>query len=255
MSATSGETQDGFTLVELLVTMLILGVVMSGITSVVVASMRTEQNQRQLQDVIDDGRTRWRVCVRNCGRRDASTRAPGPDRLHFWVDRNQDSLPAPEEQICYVVEPIGTNRTRSAGGRGRTAEDCAPGALPAGRVVGPSSPAACSTPSPSFSYHPAGSITDPPTRRCRSARPAGRRARGPGGNCRRGFDQTEERAVNLLRRINRDEGGIALMTALLAMIILGGMVVVFMSRATRRRASLGRRETGDRDPRRRGRRG
>jgi hypothetical protein len=44
--------------------------------------------------------------------------------------------------------------------------------------------------------------------------------------------------VNIVRRIDRDEAGIALMMALLAMLILGGMAAVFMSRAnTEARAS------------------
>jgi hypothetical protein len=28
--------------------------------------------------------------------------------MRFWVDQNQDQIATPEEQICYLVEPIGT---------------------------------------------------------------------------------------------------------------------------------------------------
>jgi prepilin-type N-terminal cleavage/methylation domain-containing protein len=157
--------EKGFTLVELLVTMLILSIVTSGITSVVISTMRTEQNQRQMQDVIDDGRismARIRQELRAARRVHETS---GPDRLHFWVDQNQDSLVQPEEQICYVVEPIGTARyqiSRWAGAVGP--EDCAPGAMPAGeskRVVART----LVDPEPFVSYTPEpGGIEDPPTR-------------------------------------------------------------------------------------------
>jgi prepilin-type N-terminal cleavage/methylation domain-containing protein len=159
------EGQAGFTLVELLVTIMILGIVMSGITSVVVSTLRTEQNQRQMQDVIDDGRlsmTRIRQELRGARRIHESS---GPDRLHFWVDQNQDALVQPEEQICYVVEPIGTARYQiSRWASAMQAEDCAPGAMPAGesrRVVAMT----LVDPEPFVAYTPEpGGIQDPPTR-------------------------------------------------------------------------------------------
>jgi prepilin-type N-terminal cleavage/methylation domain-containing protein len=129
--------EAGFTLVELLVTILILGIITSGITSVVINTLRVEQFQQQLQDVVDDGRTsmaRIRKELRGARRVHDSS---GPDRLHFWVDQNQNALMEPWEQICYVVEEL----TPGIPGRYQIsrwvgavkAADCAPGALPSGQ--------------------------------------------------------------------------------------------------------------------------
>jgi len=171
MRPSTGE--QGFTLVELLVTIVIMGIVASGITSVVVSTLGTEQYQRQLQDVVDDGRVslqRIRQELRGARRvLDSSA----PDRLHFWVDQNQDSLVAPEEQICYVVEAISATQWQiSRWAHAEDAADCAPGAIPAGqtpRVVAstlissnPSDPT--ETPAP-FVYSPVpGGVNSPPTR-------------------------------------------------------------------------------------------
>jgi prepilin-type N-terminal cleavage/methylation domain-containing protein len=166
--------EGGFTLVELLVAMLIMGIVTTGITSVVVSSLRTEQFQQRLQDVVDDGRisiTRIRQELRGARR---VLESSSGDRLHFWVDQDQNArADDPEEMICYVVEPIGTSGRQWQISRWTHAvdpSDCAPGALPAGQtrrvvattLVNPDDPTA--TPQP-FRYTPEpGSVTDPPTR-------------------------------------------------------------------------------------------
>jgi prepilin-type N-terminal cleavage/methylation domain-containing protein len=168
--------EDGFTLVELLVTIMIMGIVMGGLSSVVVTTMRNEQYQRELQDVIDDGRisiTRIRQEVRGARRVFANSSG---DRLHFWVDQDQNALDDdPAELICYVVEPIGPTGTQWQISRWTNAlnpSDCAPGAVPAGqaaRVVAstlvspdPSNPTLAPQP---FSFDPVpGGIADPPTR-------------------------------------------------------------------------------------------
>jgi prepilin-type N-terminal cleavage/methylation domain-containing protein len=157
--------EGGFTLVELMITVMIVGIVTTGITSVVISSLRTEQDQRQLQDVIDDGRlsmTRIRQELRAARRIHESS---GPDRLHFWVDQNQDALVQPEEQICYVVEPIGTARYQISRWAGAVdPEDCAPGSMPPGeslRVVART----LVDPEPFVAFTPEpGGIADPPTR-------------------------------------------------------------------------------------------
>ncbi|HEX9766995.1 MAG TPA: type II secretion system protein [Nitriliruptorales bacterium] len=108
----------GFSLTELLVVIVILGIVGGAITGVVVTTQRAEQFQSRLQEVMDDGRVsiaRIRKEVRAARRvhdtsctgtaADGSDCAP-TDRLHFWLDENQDSLVQSDEQICYIVAPV-----------------------------------------------------------------------------------------------------------------------------------------------------
>lgn len=123
---------DGFTLVELLVVMLVMGIVATGITSVVITTMQVENDQHALQQVIDDGRlslTRVRQEVREARRvlPDSDTSS-----MHFWVDRNQDALMQPDELICYAVDELeGSGRWRLA--RWDEAEDgCSGTDVPAG---------------------------------------------------------------------------------------------------------------------------
>jgi prepilin-type N-terminal cleavage/methylation domain-containing protein len=161
------ETEHGFTLVELLVSMLILSIVMGAITSVVISTLRVEQNQKQMQTVIDDGRlsiTRIRQELRAARR---VYEGSGGDRLHFWVDQNQDALVQPEEQICYVVQPVtGNNRWRIV--RWTHAEepdDCTPTASPPSGQTARTVAATLVDPEPFVELSPApGGIADPPTR-------------------------------------------------------------------------------------------
>ncbi len=169
--------EGGFTLVELLVTVMVMGIVMGGISSVIVNTLRNEQYQRELQDVLDDGRlsiTRIRQEVRGARRVFESSAG---DRLHFWVDQDQNSLDDdPEELVCYVVEPIGDTGAQWQITRWTSAvgpADCAPGAMPTGqtpRVVASTlvspNPAQPELPPMPFSFDPApGGVADPPTRR------------------------------------------------------------------------------------------
>ena len=119
--------QSGFSLPELLVVIAILGIVSTAITSVILSTQRAEQFQRGLQEVIDDGRLSLsrirrelrgarRVLATSCamGQTIGSATCEPSDRLHFWVDQNQDAIPQAEELICYAVVavPGSTDRWR-----------------------------------------------------------------------------------------------------------------------------------------------
>lgn len=132
--------EGGFSLIELLVTVAILSVVLGAVTSVVVTTQRAEQTQSQLQTVIDDGRlslTRIRQQLRAARRVLGTSQG---DRLHFWVDQNQDSLPSADEYLCYAVEEItagsGQYRiVRWAGADPGLVDPCTPGNPPSGEVI------------------------------------------------------------------------------------------------------------------------
>jgi prepilin-type N-terminal cleavage/methylation domain-containing protein len=159
--------ERGFTLVELLVTITIMGVIMSAITSVVISTLRVEQNESSLQDVIDDGRLslqRIRQELRAARRVHEDS---GPGNLRFWVDQDQDQIPTPEEQICFLVEllPGATAQWQiSRWTHAVDAADCVDGAaVPAG--ASRSVVARTLTDAEPFTYDPLpGGPSDPPTR-------------------------------------------------------------------------------------------
>lgn len=102
--------ESGFSLAELLVVMLITGVVATATFNVVMSANATEQYQKEWQDVIDDGRLsmqRIRAELRSARRVYADSAA---DRLHFWVDTNQNQIAEADEEICYAVESIGSGQ-------------------------------------------------------------------------------------------------------------------------------------------------
>lgn len=91
---------------ELLITVAILAIVMGGISTVVVSTARVEQYEGTLQSVVRDGRVslqRIRGELRSARRVYEDS---GPSNLRFWVDTNQDQVPSPDEEICYLVTPL-----------------------------------------------------------------------------------------------------------------------------------------------------
>lgn len=111
-------SEQGFTLVELLVVVLLMSVIGGATTSVIVSTLRTEQLQSEMQATMDDGRIaleRIRKEVRaarqvfetSC---ETATDCTPSTRLHFWVDQNQDGDRTPEEVVCYLTESTGSGQ-------------------------------------------------------------------------------------------------------------------------------------------------
>lgn len=127
--------QQGVGLVEVLVAMLVASILGTAVFNVVMSSHRSEQYQREWQAVIDDGRLslqRIRAELRSARRVYADS---GPDRLHFWVDRNQNALPEADEEICYAVESIGAGQWAIVRWDEALSDDpnsCVPGSPPSG---------------------------------------------------------------------------------------------------------------------------
>jgi prepilin-type N-terminal cleavage/methylation domain-containing protein len=167
----------GFTLVELLVAITIMGVVASSITSVVLSTFRVEQHQSTLQDVIDDGRISMQRLRRELRAARRIHEDSGPRNLRFWVDQDQDQIPTADEEICYRVEPIGASGSQWQIVRRTQAVDpanCAPIPIdvgdpddfvaPAGGSVQPVARTLVEA-NPFVRYDPVpGGPTDPPTR-------------------------------------------------------------------------------------------
>lgn len=164
MRAGLRDDERGVTLIELLVVILIIGVVMGATYSIIISTERSNQFQQTMQQVVDDGRialSRIRKELRSARRVFATS---GADRLHFWVDANQDAIPQADEQICYAVEPISAARWQITRWTHATG-DCVPGAPPAGAT--PQLLAQTLTdPGPFTLYDPVPSfdINDPATR-------------------------------------------------------------------------------------------
>lgn len=158
--------EAAFTLVELLVAMTIMSFIAASITSVVMSTFRVEQNQASLQEVVNDGRIslqRLRRELRSARRIHEDSDASS---LRFWVDSNQDQVPTPEEELCYLVELIGPGQWQIAGWTHATdPSDCTTGAtVPSGatrRIVART----LVDPEPFVSYDPVpGGPADPATR-------------------------------------------------------------------------------------------
>ena len=94
---------DGFTLVELLVTVMLLGIVMTALMTVVVTVQRTQVFQVDTSVSMDETRKamdRMRTEVRAARRVETTSTAT---RLDVWVDRDQDGIQDTDEQVTYEV--------------------------------------------------------------------------------------------------------------------------------------------------------
>lgn len=103
--------EDGLTLVEMLVVMVILGVVAAGTTSAILTMLRQDQFTEEVRQVTDEGRVsmdRVRKELRG-GRRVLEIAAGDPSNaahLFWWVDQNQNGLQELSERVHYCVAEL-----------------------------------------------------------------------------------------------------------------------------------------------------
>lgn len=98
--------EDGLTLVEMLIVMVILGIVSAAATTAIVTMFQQDQFTEEIRQVTDEGRVsmdRVRKELRG-GRRvlDVSDAA----HLFWWVDQNQNGLQELSERVHYCVHPL-----------------------------------------------------------------------------------------------------------------------------------------------------
>lgn len=106
-----GRTEAGFTLVEMLVTILIMGVVTGAITTVTVSMLRNQTFQEQMTQAQDEARhvfERIRPELRSARRVEAGTSG----KAELWVDDNFDGLVQDSELVTYEVRLLTSNPDR-----------------------------------------------------------------------------------------------------------------------------------------------
>lgn len=107
MTDPRSRSEGGFTLVELLVVVVLMGVIGAATLSVLVSTSRAETYTDELRTVLDDGRTSLaRVRLELRAARLIDEDESGPSAVRFWVDQDQDSIQQPDELVCYRVELV-----------------------------------------------------------------------------------------------------------------------------------------------------
>jgi type II secretory pathway pseudopilin PulG len=110
--------EDGVGIVELVVTMVLLGIIGTATTSIVVSSIRVERVTDDLRTNLDEARVaaeRMRRDVREARRIYVTSPeglTSGSSQIAFWRDTNQDQLQQTSEQVTYrfAAEPDGSGR-------------------------------------------------------------------------------------------------------------------------------------------------
>lgn len=103
---------DGFSLVEVLVVMLVSGVILAAIAGVVVAMMRTQVFVSTTRENLDDSRVaveRIRQDLRGARRvqlTGPAGSASSATQLVMWIDENQDQVTQAEELVVYQLRTV-----------------------------------------------------------------------------------------------------------------------------------------------------
>lgn len=104
------DQQAGFTLVELLVVILILGVVSGATFTVVLSAQRSQRFTEQVQDATNDARLSVERIRQQLRMSRLVTQPSGPSGMRFWVDENQDGLQDVGEVLCYGTRQVEPGR-------------------------------------------------------------------------------------------------------------------------------------------------
>lgn len=103
-------SDDGFSLIELLVAILILGVVGGATFTVVLSAQRSQRFTEQVQAATDDARLSVERIRQQLRMARLVTQPSGPSGVRFWVDENQDGLPDLGEWLCYATRQVEPGR-------------------------------------------------------------------------------------------------------------------------------------------------
>jgi len=101
------QEEHGFSLVELMVAMIIMGVVGTATLGVVTAALRSQRFASEVRDEVEGvrvGMDRLRKEVRSTRQvRTGSTAR----QLNLWLDRNQNHVPDAGELVTYLINDVG----------------------------------------------------------------------------------------------------------------------------------------------------
>ena len=107
----SRNDESGFTLVELLVTVVLLGIIAGGTASAMVTVQRSNQYQAQLREAAVEARVVFER-IRKELRAARRIEVANPDAMRFWLDGNFDGIVQTDEQITYQVVQVGSSPDR-----------------------------------------------------------------------------------------------------------------------------------------------
>lgn len=104
--------EDGFTLIEMLVVIVILGVVAGATFTVVLSAQRSQRFTAQVQDATNDARLSVERIRQQLRMARLVTQPSDADGLRFWLDADQDGLEDAGEYLCYAAVELASDPGR-----------------------------------------------------------------------------------------------------------------------------------------------